>query len=249
MRLQDKGLYTRKYGQVLLKNLKVAHFEVSALGLNDGSSVLEIGPGPGTLTEILLDAGYRVTAVESDHRFFDDLSARYREKIEDGQLILVKADFLDMDGGTYDGIIGNVPYHISSSIIFKLSSFKFRKAILMFQREFCQRLVAKVGTKEYSRLSVNAQLRFEMKIIAKVSRNSFSPVPEVDSSVVEIVPRSVHDEKSLLRADDIFRKLFSSKRKKLSTVLKGLDSEYGEKRVGEISPEDLLKIVGEYLTR
>lgn len=249
MKLQDKGLFTRKYGQVLLKNLKVAHFEVSALDLPKGSSVLEIGPGPGTLTEILLEEGYMVTAIEPDHRFFDDLTSRFREEIENGHLKLLKGDFLEMEGASFDGIIGNVPYHISSAIVFRLSAFRFRKAVMMFQKEFCNRLVARTGTKDYSRLSVNAQLRFEIRIIAKVSRNSFYPVPEVDSSVVEIVPRSLYEEELLVQADDIFRKLFSAKRKKLSTILKEVAPAYGEKRVGEISPDVLLKIISEFLTR
>lgn len=249
MNPRGKELFTRKYGQVLLKNLKVAHFEVSALGLPEGSSILEIGPGPGTLTEILLDEGYEVTAVEPDHRFFEDLSSRFSVELETGRLKLIKGDFLELEGNTYDGIIGNVPYHISSAIIFRLSLYRFRKAILMFQKEFCRRLVAVPGTKDYSRLSVNAQLRFEIRIIAQVSRNSFFPVPEVDSSVVQLVPRLVHDEESMLKADGVFRSLFSARRKKISTILKGIDSDYGEKRVGEISPDVLLKMVSEYLTR
>lgn len=246
---KPSGLYTRKYGQVLLKNLKVANFEVASLGLPGGSLILEIGPGPGVITEILLKSGYRVKAVESDHRFFQELSVKFSEYIEGGSLELIKADFLQMKGETCDGIIGNVPYHISSEIVFRLPVHRFQKAVLMFQREFCRRLVAEHGTGDYSRLSVNAQLRYRIRIIANVSRRSFYPVPEVDSSVVELMPRGAYPEEMILRADSIFRKLFSARRKKISGILKGIDSETGEKRVGEIPPEELLEIVDGYITR
>lgn len=243
-----RGLYSRKFGQVLLKNRKVAGFEASSLNLPEGSSVLEIGPGPGTITEYLLEAGFIVTAVEADHRFAEDLAYKYSSYVDKGKLIIVKEDFLKFGPATFDGVVGNVPYQISSEIIFHLSLFSFSRAVLMFQREFCQRLVAKSNSKEYSRLSVNAQLRYRIRIIANVSRNSFHPVPDVDSSVVELIPRNEFGEEQIIAADDIFKRLFSSRRKKISAVLKGIDPEYGKKRVGELSPEELLGMATGYLT-
>lgn len=245
---EPSRLYSKKYGQVLLKNKKVANFEVTALDLPEGSTVLEIGPGPGTITEFLLQSGFRVTAIEADHRFADQLADRFSSHMDDGTLRIIKGDFLKESPEEYDGIIGNVPYQISSEIIFKLGKYKFRKAVLMFQREFCQRLVANEGNKDYSRLSVNAQLRFRVRIIAKVSRNSFLPVPEVDSAVVELIPRLEFSEEQIVAADKIFRKLFSSRRKKISTILKKIEEKYANKRVGEISPEDLLEMATNYLT-
>ncbi len=245
---EPSRLFSKKYGQVLLKNLKVARFEVSALDLPEGASVLEIGPGPGTLTELLLESGYNVTAVEADHRFADELAYRFRDSIATGSLKIVKGDFLEIEPEPYEGIIGNVPYQISSEIVFRLGCYSFTKAVLMFQREFCQRLVAKAGSKDYSRLSVNAQLRFSVRIIAKVSRNSFFPVPEVDSAVVELRPRGEFPEESILAADETLRKLFSSRRKKISTILAGIDQKFAEKRVGEISPEDLYEMVSKYMS-
>lgn len=242
------GLYTKKYGQVLLKNRKVAEFEVAALGLPEGSTVLEIGPGPGTLTALLLERGYIVTAVEPDHRFVEELGARFSHFIENGKLILVKQDFLETEAGSYDAIIGNVPYQISSAIIFRLGMYSFSRAVLMFQREFCHRLVAQPGTKDYSRLSVNAQLRFRIRIIANISRRSFQPVPDVDSSVVELIPRQEFPEHEISAADEIFRKLFAGRRKKISTVLKGIVDENKEKRVEELSPEELLGLARRHLS-
>lgn len=243
-----QGLYSRKYGQVILKNRKVAGFEVSALGLHEGASVLEIGPGPGIVTDFLLQAGFIVTAVEADHRFAEDLAFKYSDYVDEGKLTIVKEDFLKFVPNSFDGVVGNVPYQISSEIIFRLGHHSFSKAVLMFQREFCQRLVAHPNSKNYSRLSVNAQLRYRIRIIANVSRNSFYPVPEVDSSVVELIPRNEFDEGLVVAADAVFKRLFSSRRKKISTVLKGISSKYGEKRVGELTPEELLGMATSYIT-
>ncbi len=235
-------LYTKKYGQVLLRNPKVARFEVEALKLPPGSRIMEIGPGPGTLTAILLEKGYNVEAIEPDHRFYEELLGKFNQSVESGALRLAKGSFLDLRGNQFDGIIGNVPYHISSEILFHLGNFQFKRAILMLQREFCNRLVSPVGSKDYSRLSVNAQLRFRIKVIAKVSRNSFSPVPEVDSSVIEIMPRGEYLEVDIRKADLVLRKLFSNRRKKLSSSLSGLPEDLCNKRVNELSPEKLMEI-------
>ncbi len=238
----QKGLYTKKYGQVLLRNPKVANFEVEALKLPPGSRILEIGPGRGFLTGMLLERGYVVSAIEPDHRFVEELLGTFGAQVRSGSLTITKASFLDTPGQEYDGIIGNVPYHISSQIIFHIGRFTFKRAILMLQREFCSRLVAQAGTEDYSRLSVNAQLRFRITIIAKVSRNSFNPVPDVDSSVLEIIPRNQYEEEAIQKADEVFRLLFSNRRKKLSSSLKGLPEEIGNKRVNELSPEKLLEL-------
>lgn len=244
----SKGLYTKKYGQVLLRNPKVANFEVEALKLPAGSKVLEIGPGSGILTDLLLNKGYKVNAVEPDHRFAEELLGTFSQQVDSGALKVTKASFLDITGQDYDGIIGNVPYHISSQIVFHLGNFTFRRAILMLQREFCNRMVATTSSEDYSRLSVNAQLRFRLKIIARVSRNSFDPVPEVDSSVIEIIPRGDYKEPDILKADAVFRTLFSNRRKKLSSSLRWLPDEIGNKRVSELSPEKLMEIALKEIT-
>lgn len=244
----SRGLYTKKYGQVLLRNQKVANFEVESLKLPPGSRILEIGPGRGVLTAFLLEKGYKVHAIEPDHRFAEELLGTFSEFVESGYLTVKKANFLDISGEEYDGIIGNVPYHISSQILFHLGNFRFRRAVLMLQREFCNRLVASTGTEEYSRLTVNAQLRFRIRIIAKVSRNSFSPVPDVDSSVIEIIPREDYEESKIRKADEIFRVLFSNRRKKLSSSLRKIPVEFADKRVNELSPEKLMEIAMKEIT-
>ena len=238
--------YTRRYGQVFLSDKNIASLEVRALDLPAGSHILEIGPGGGIITGILLDSGYRVTAVESDHRFVENLAIRFRNEIQEGRLRVVKDDFLEFEPGQYDGIMGNVPYQISSPILFRLESFGFRAAVLMFQEEFAQRLLAGPGDKSYSRISVNAQLRYVIKGIRNVPRTCFTPVPKVNSRIIRITPRPGANLGDLRKADPIFRDIFSKRRKKLSSILDGLPGEIGGKRVDDFTPAELLDIARRY---
>ena len=113
---QNQG-YSKKYGQVFLKNRNIAAYEVSLINGKVGSSVIEIGPGHGMLTGELLKADYRVIAIESDHSFVDDLEYRFADGIREGKLQVIKDDFLKSELKSADYIAGNVPYQISSPIV------------------------------------------------------------------------------------------------------------------------------------
>ena len=167
------NLYPKKYGQVLLKNKNVALQEVLLLGDISGRSVLEIGPGPGTLTEILLQKGAVVTAIESDHRFYEILKMKFESQIKGGTLKIEKNDFLELGGGNPDFIIGNIPYHISSPILFHLEKFNFTRSVLMVQLEFARRMVGKPGTEDYSRLSISTALRYRVKLEKNSKKGEF----------------------------------------------------------------------------
>jgi 16S rRNA (adenine1518-N6/adenine1519-N6)-dimethyltransferase len=234
--------FAKRYGQVFLKNPNIAKFEVSLLGLQKDSTILEIGPGKGVLTRFLIERGYSVTCVESDHRFYDYLEQTFSQYILSGRLYLEKTDFLKFNPRKFDGIIGNIPYHISSSIIFKLQEFSFQIAVLMVQKEFAERLIAVPGNTNYSRLSVNAQLRYAIDIAKKVSKENFSPKPEVDSSIITLKSRNAIEYSVLQKVDPLLKIVFSQKRKKLGSVLKNIPGEYKDKRPGELSPEDYVKI-------
>lgn len=248
--LKQDRKYTRRYGQVFLSDKNTAALEVRALDLPAGSHILEIGPGGGVITEMLLNSGFRVTAVESDHRFVENLAERFRDEIQEGRLKVVKGDILEFEpeSGEYDGIMGNVPYQISSPILFRLDFFRFRTAILMFQEEFAQRLLAGPGNKSYSRISVNAQLRYLIKSVRKVPRTSFTPAPKVDSRIIRITPRLDVSMEELRKADPVIRDIFSRRRKKLSSILDGLPEDIGGKRVDDFSPSELLDIARPYIT-
>ena len=237
------NLYPKKYGQVLLKNKNVALHEVLLLGDISGRSVLEIGPGPGTLTEILLQKGAVVTAIESDHRFYEILKMKFESQIKGGNLKIEKNDFLELGGGNPDFIIGNIPYHISSPILFHLEKFNFTRSVLMVQLEFARRMVAKPGTEDYSRLSISTALRYRVKLEKTVKRGSFYPVPAVDSAIVSIEPNPVKWEYSDELTGKILTEIFSQRRKKLKNIIKNLPEDLMDKRADILTIEDLKKIL------
>ncbi|MEM3675457.1 MAG: 16S rRNA (adenine(1518)-N(6)/adenine(1519)-N(6))-dimethyltransferase RsmA [Thermoplasmataceae archaeon] len=242
---QSSGrLYTRKYGQVFLRNPEIARHEAESLGLPPGSRILEIGPGRGILTRALLNNGYVVIGVESDHRWVSELQSSFQDEIAAGSLSIHRGNFLEFPPGGFDGIAGNIPYMISSKIIFRLRDFRFKAAVLMVQEEFAKRLTAKYGTKDYSRLTVNSNLFFDISVVRKVSKGSFYPVPGVDSAVVRIVPK----ETSIAIPDNfdtILSKLFSNRRKKIGTVFPGAPEAFRDMRVGDLPPLEILNLASQ----
>ncbi len=222
----------RKYGQVLLKNASIARFEAESLNLAAGSTVLEIGAGKGILTSSLLEHGYRVIAVETDHRFVEFLASEFSDRIEADQLSIINGDILKIRfPENIDGIAGNIPYNISSALIEKLCSERFTTAVLMFQREFGARLISIPGTASFSLTSALAYLAFETSLIRKVGRSNFSPVPEVDSVIVKLLKRqnqlSVEGLEFLISA-------FSNRRKKLKNISESTPAGFGDLRIDEL---------------
>ena len=234
-----KNQFSKKFGQVFLKDRNIARFEAGLYDYAFGNSILEIGPGEGALTEFLLESNPSLTVIESDHRYVDILQDRFRAQIANKHLTILKKDFLDVEGGKYDAIFGNIPYHISSEILFSLSKFTFRKCILMVQLEFAKRMRALQGQEDYSRLSVNTYLRYKVRIEKVVNRKCFQPVPRVDSAIVSLVPRNEYSEEDILKADSVIRELFSNRRKKIGTVYRNCPENIKDKRVEELSPEDI----------
>ena len=235
--------YTKKYGQVLLKDRNIGELEVKFLNIPSGSSVLEIGPGTGFLTGIMLSHGLNVTAIESDHRFVGVLDANFREYIAQGKLKIIHANFLEIDLGEIDHkyIVGNIPYSISSPIMERLMNLDFDRALFMVQLEFAKRMVATAGTKDYSRLSVFCGLNFNVRLEKKVSRNSFSPVPGVDSAIVSITKKIRNDSIPWEYADGFIKEMFSRKRKKIGLEYGG--EKYADQRIDQLSSEQIWEII------
>ena len=152
--------------------------------------MLEIGPGTGNLTLKLLETAKKVVAVEHDPRMVVELQKRIAGTDFQPKLTLIHSDVLKLELPFFNLCVANIPYQISSPLVFKLLSHpsRFRCAVLMVQREFAQRLCAKPGDELYCRLSVNTQLLAKVDHLMKVSKNSFRPPPKVDSSVVRIEP-------------------------------------------------------------
>lgn len=206
---------SKSKGQNYLIDRRVAEREVEYLGIGEDDRVLEVGPGFGILTAALLERTSKLTAIE-----IEEGAVRYlRDAFP--QMEVMQGDFLEIEPPKFDLFISNVPYSISSPLLFHLLDMDFRRAVIMVQREFAERMAAPAGDKEYSRLSVNVFYQAECKLLENVPRSRFWPEPEVDSTVVLLTPRPapfpVRDEKMFLRLVDL---LFQQRRKKIGTVLK-----------------------------
>ena len=206
---------TKRLGQHFLLDERVMDRQVSLAQLGQDETVLEIGPGIGNLTEHILATGSNVVAVEADSAFCRFLSRRFGPRIQ-----LINGDAVTAFLPDFDKVVSNLPYQISSPITFRLLELGFRKAVLMVQREFAERMVASVGTKDYGRLSVGVYFRAGCEIAMNVSKSSFWPQPKVDSSIVVLTPRkppfSVSDGKVF---HDVTKAIFSHRRKKIMNAL------------------------------
>lgn len=189
--------------------------------------VLEVGPGTGNLTVRILEKAKRVTAVEMDPRMAAELTKRVQPNTSmSNRLTILLGDVIKTELPHFDVCISNTPYQISSPLVFKLLSLPNppRCCILMFQREFAMRLFAKPGDKLYSRLSVNAQMWAKIDHIMKVGRNNFNPPPQVESSVVRIVPKVPRPQISYEEWDGLLRVCFVRKNKTLRSAFMGTTS-------------------------
>ncbi len=183
-RLRAIGMRASKgLGQHFLLDEGIAdrHVELARIAAND--IVLEIGPGLGILTERLLGKGAHVVAVEMDRRLARALHGL------GGNLNVIEGDAVRVPLPSFDKVVSNLPYQISSPITFRLLDHPFDRAALMYQREFAERLVARPGTEHYSRLSVKAYVRCKAIVAEDVPRAAFWPQPKVDSAIVVLEPR------------------------------------------------------------
>ena len=211
-----------------------------------GRRVLEIGPGNGALTSALLNRGAIVHAVELDQNLCKELTERFSEEIFRGHLIVQHGDATRCDLPPFDMVVSNLPYSASSKITFRLLTIGFEEAVLMYQSEFAERMVAPAGTKDCGRLSIMVQTYATVQQCFKLPPNCFSPKPQVHSTVVKIVPRNqpIFPIKNRSLYADVVRALFSHRRKTVRNCLKGsggmLDPEW-VRRVVALLPEEILK--------
>jgi 18S rRNA (adenine1779-N6/adenine1780-N6)-dimethyltransferase len=191
--------------------------------LHASDVVLEVGPGTGNMTVRILEKGVRqVIACEVDTRLVAELEKRVQGTAFRRNLKIVVGDVLKQELPFFDVCLANLPYQISSPFVFKLLLHRpfFKCALVMFQREFAQRLVAKAGDKLYSRLSVNTQLLSRVDIVMKVGRNNFRPPPKVESAVVRIEPRNPPPDINFTEWDALLRICFNRKNKTLGAEFK-----------------------------
>lgn len=218
-------LFNKELGQHILKSPLVAQHIVEKAQVQPSDIVLEIGPGTGNLTMRILEVAKKVIAVERDPRLAAELVKRAQGTPHFSKLHLIVGDFMQVPLPFFDVCISNTPYQISSPLTFKLLNHRpqFRCAVLMFQREFAMRLVGRPGDDFYCRLSVNAQLLSNIVHVMKVSKNSFRPPPQVESSVVRMTPYSPPPALDFPDWDGLLRVLFLRKNKTLAANFKSGD--------------------------
>lgn len=214
--------FNTNLGQHILKNPLVAQGIVDKANLKPSDVVLEIGPGTGNLTVRILEQARRVIASEMDPRMAAELSKRVRGTPHEKKLEIILGDFIKAELPYFDVCISNTPYQISSPLVFKLLNQPRppRVSILMFQREFAMRLVARPGDSLYCRLSANVQMWANVTHIMKVGRNSFRPPPQVDSSVVRIEIKSPRPDIDFNEWDGLLRICFVRKNKTIAAGFK-----------------------------
>merc|ERR1712165_219356 len=213
-------IFNSGLGQHILKNPLVVNALVEKSALRPTDTVLEIGPGTGNMTVRILDQVKNVIACEVDPRMVAELQKRVQGTPFQTKLQIMVGDVIKTDLPFFDVCVANVPYQISSPLVFKLLLHRpfFRCAVLMFQREFAQRLVAQPGDKLYCRLSINTQLLARVDHIMKVGKNNFKPPPKVESSVVRIEPRNPPPPINFREWDGLTRICFVRKNKTLGAA-------------------------------
>lgn len=225
----------KKWGQNFLRDGNIARKIVAAAFETEGDlpAIIEIGPGQGALTEILLQHETAYTGIEIDPELSRELQRRFGQM---DNFDLIEQDFLDVDlprlidslKPAPVSVIGNIPYNITSPILFKLfdNADNIQQAVIMMQKEVGERLIAGRGSKAYGLLSINAQLFADVKRIARVPAHLFFPRPRVDSVVIRLrFRRGARDSFSNF---SLFRKIsrhcFQHRRKMLRKSLSMLFS-------------------------
>ena len=230
---------------------------ISVFAAGNRQNIVEIGPGLGALTSALLEKIDHLTAIELDQ----DLAATLRQQFSADRLTIHEMDVLNCDfsklrkdeEGKLFRVIGNLPYNISTPLIFHLLDQidQIEDMFFMVQKEVALRLSAGPGSKQYGRLSVMTSLELNCDIVIHVPPDAFDPAPKVDSTVVHLVPKQrSHATITTPHLKDLVKTAFSQRRKTLRNALKGMVTSEdfavanidSSLRAEVISPDDYVKL-------
>lgn len=215
----------KRFGQHFLTDQSVIADIVAAIRPQAQDSMVEIGPGQGALTAPLAALLRHLHVIEIDR----DIIAQLRIAYPPARVSVHAGDVLDFDFSTLPQplrVVGNLPYNISTPLLFHLAGYaeRIRDMHFMLQKEVVERMVAPPGGRDYGRLSVMLQYRFDMQLLLEVAPAAFSPPPQVDSAVVRLCPRPPSQLTALSDAmlTQVVRRAFSQRRKTLRNSLAGV---------------------------
>lgn len=234
----------KKLGQNFLVSKAVLEREVEAAELDRNDVVLEIGPGMGTLTNRLAECAGKVIAIEKDARF-KPLLGKMPENVE-----VIYGDALKIGFPKFTKCVSNLPYQISSQFTFKLlEDYSFEFAVLSYQKEFAERMMALPGAGNYGRLPAALQFLAEsIEPVMKIGKGSYWPQPKVDSLLVKITPVERKPE-NWGALGQLINTLFQQPNKTVRSVLKqkkmAVSPELGKKRVRSLTKSDIEAIFRE----
>jgi 16S rRNA (adenine1518-N6/adenine1519-N6)-dimethyltransferase len=251
-RPQQGHVARKRFGQHFLSDDGIIDEIVRGIDPRPGQPLVEIGPGLGAMTNPVVERCDKLTVVELDR----DLAARLRKRPE---LDVIESDVLQVDFGALADrfgqklrVIGNLPYNISTPILFHLLQWAHRveDQHFMLQKEVVDRMVATPGSKDYGRLSVMLQWRYEMENILDVPPESFDPPPKVDSAIVRMVPLAQPPQVDDALLSEMVSVAFSQRRKILRNTLgawvaaRGLDTDFDmQRRAEEVPVDDYVALV------
>ena len=225
----------KRFGQNFLADPHYVARIVAAIGPQPGQTIVEIGPGLAALTGLLIERAGHIVAVEIDR----DLAARLRERFAPAQLTLVEGDALAFDFASLGPrlrVVGNLPYNISSPLLFHLASYEaqLRDIHVMLQREVVARMTAPPATPDYGRLTVMLQARFSVTRLFTVPAGAFQPAPKVESAVARLLP--LGDARPAITDEALFARVvaaaFGQRRKTLRNALASLAGEAALREAG-----------------
>ncbi len=244
--LMDRGIRAvRSLGQYFLVDIDVAARMVEYASVGPDDVVLEIGAGLGSVTEELARKAKRVYAVEKDNELCEILREQYVDK--KGKIEVIEADIMELELPEFDKVVASIPYSLSSPITYKLLLHNFELAVLLYQKEFAQKMTAEPRSHLYGRLSVIAQALADIEILEIVHRDAFCPSPPVKTAIVRFTEkkkRLVEDKREFFEFVSL---AFGHRRKMMRHIFSTSDAlKELAKRPEELSPEEFVNIFSNY---
>ena len=225
-----KHVARKRFGQNFLTDKFVLSDIIEAIGPASGQAMVEIGPGLAAMTALLLKRLDHMHVVELDRDLVTRLQKQFpREKLTVHSGDALKFDFgqIPVPEGQKLRVVGNLPYNISSPLLFHLAEFAhlIEDQHFMLQKEVVERMVAAPGSKVYGRLSVMLQWRYEMRLMFIVPPTAFEPPPQVESAIVRMIPVQTKLACDGLTLEAVVMKAFSQRRKVIRNCLAGMFTE------------------------